>query len=106
MDGPVCQRLWQLIYPVRVVGLITFRWHGTPVQVTTVTIAFVLPMAIISPIAGVFVDHWNVKRVMIASDVIRAGLIMMLVFVTDVGQIRRFSLSSVRYPVFLLQRSP
>jgi len=64
-----------------VISLITFRWHGTPVQVTTVTIAFVLPMAIISPIAGVFVDHWNVKRLMIASDLIRAGLILMLVVV-------------------------
>src|SRR6266853_6312181 len=70
-----------------VISLITFRWHGTPVQVTTVTIAFVLPMAIISPIAGVFVDHWNVKRLMISSDLIRAGLITMLVFVHDVPQI-------------------
>ncbi|HSK43077.1 MAG TPA: MFS transporter [Candidatus Binatia bacterium] len=70
-----------------VISLITFRWHGTPVQVTTVTIAFVLPMAIISPIAGVFVDHWNVKRLMIASDLIRAVLILMLVFVHNVPQI-------------------
>ncbi|HZE80708.1 MAG TPA: MFS transporter [Candidatus Polarisedimenticolia bacterium] len=70
-----------------VISLITFRWHGTPVQVTTVTIAFVFPMAIISPIAGVFVDHWNVKRLMIASDLIRAGLILMLVFAHSVTQI-------------------
>src|SRR3954469_19225587 len=70
-----------------VISLITFRWHGTPVQVTTVTIAFVLPMAIISPIAGVFVDHWNVKRLMIASDLIRAALILMLVFTQNVTQI-------------------
>ena len=70
-----------------VISLITFRWHGTPVQVTTVTIAFVLPMAIISPIAGVFVDHWNVKRLMIASDLIRAALILMFVFTDNVMQI-------------------
>jgi fucose permease len=70
-----------------VISLITFRWHGTPVQVTTVTIAFVLPMAVISPIAGVFVDHWNVKRLMIASDLIRAVLILMLVFTHNVTQI-------------------
>ena len=70
-----------------VISLITFRWHGTPVQVTTVTIAYMLPMAIISPIAGVFVDHWNVKRLMIASDLIRAVLILMLVFAHDVTQI-------------------
>ena len=70
-----------------VISLITFRWHGTPVQVTTVTVAFVLPMAVISPIAGVFVDHWNVKRLMIASDLIRAALILLLIFVHSVPQI-------------------
>src|SRR5690349_22563866 len=70
-----------------VISLITFRWHGTAVQVTTVTIAYILPLAIIGPVAGVFVDHWNVKRLMIASDLIRAVLILMLVFVHDVTQI-------------------
>lgn len=70
-----------------VISLITFRMHGTAVQVTAVTIAYVLPLAIISPVAGVFVDHWNVKRVMIASDISRAVLILLLVFVRDVGQI-------------------
>src|SRR5882724_12100679 len=70
-----------------VIALITFRWHGNPVQVTAVSIAYLLPLAIIGPVAGVFVDHWNVKRIMIASDLIRAGLIVGLVFVTDVRQI-------------------
>lgn len=70
-----------------VISLITFKLHGTAVQVTAVTIAYVLPLAVISPLAGVFVDHWNVKRVMIASDLARAFLITLLVFVTDIGQI-------------------
>lgn len=70
-----------------VISLITFRLHGTAVQVTAVTIAYILPLALISPVAGVFVDHWNVKRVMIASDLIRAALIVLLVFVRDVAQI-------------------
>ena len=70
-----------------VISLITFRWHGNAVQVTTVTIAYALPLAIISPVAGVFVDHWNVKRLMIASDLIRAALILLLVFVHGVTQI-------------------
>ncbi|HZU34001.1 MAG TPA: MFS transporter [Candidatus Angelobacter sp.] len=70
-----------------VIALITFRWHGSPVQVTAVTIAYMLPIAIISPIAGVFVDHWNVKRLMVASDLIRAVLIIFLVFVHSVPQI-------------------
>lgn len=70
-----------------VISLITFRLNGNAVQVTAVTIAYVLPLAVISPFAGVFVDHWNVKRVMVSSDLIRAALILLLVFVTDVTQI-------------------
>ncbi len=70
-----------------VIALITFRWHRSAVEVTAVTIAYLLPLAIIGPVAGVFVDHWNVKRIMIASDLIRAGLIVGLAFATDVRQI-------------------
>lgn len=70
-----------------IISLITFRLHGNAVQVTAVTIAYVLPLAVIGPIAGVFVDHWNVKRVMVASDITRGLLILLLVFVTDVTQI-------------------
>ncbi|PYT78533.1 MAG: MFS transporter [Acidobacteria bacterium] len=70
-----------------VINLITFKWHGTPLQVTNVMIAFIIPMAIVGPLAGVFVDRWNVKRTMIISDLIRAALILGLVFVTRMEQI-------------------
>lgn len=70
-----------------VISLITFRWHGDPVQVTTVMLAFMLPMAIVSPPAGVMVDRWNVKQLMIASDLIRAALVLAMPFVTDVFQL-------------------
>ncbi|MBZ5521301.1 MAG: MFS transporter [Acidobacteriia bacterium] len=72
-----------------VISLITFRMHGNPVQITTVMLAFMLPMAIVSPPAGVFVDRWNVKRLMIASDLIRALLVLALAmpFVTNVFHI-------------------
>ena len=70
-----------------VITLITFKWHGTPLQVTNVIIAFIIPMALVGPLAGVFVDRWNVKRTMIASDLIRAVLILGLVFVTRLEHI-------------------
>src|SRR5512136_2843300 len=70
-----------------VISLITFRLHGTVVQVTYVTIAYMLPLAFVGPVAGVFVDRWNVKSVMILSDLIRGGLALLLVFVTDLHQI-------------------
>jgi MFS family permease len=46
-----------------------------------------LPLALIGPLAGVFVDRWNVKRVMIASDLTRAVLVLLAVAATDVRQI-------------------
>ena len=70
-----------------VISLITFRWHGTAVQVTSMLMSYFLPFALVGPLAGVFVDRWNVKRVMITSDLVRGILVLLLVVVTDVHQI-------------------
>ncbi len=59
-------------------SLIAFRWQGTSSQVSGILIAFVIPVALLGPVAGVFVDRWDVKRTMIASDVIRAVLAVLL----------------------------
>src|SRR5438552_930894 len=68
-------------------SVVTFQLHGTPKQVAMVLVSFLTPLAIISPLAGVFVDKWNVKATMIASDVIRALMILVLVFVRDLNVI-------------------
>lgn len=70
-----------------VISLITFRWHGSAVQVTYLLIAYMLPLAVVSPLAGVFVDRWRVKRVMVASDLVRAGLVLLLPWVRDPTQV-------------------
>ena len=70
-----------------VISLITFRWHGNVMQVTYVSIAYMVPLAILGPFAGVLVDRWNVKRVMITSDAVRAVLALMLVWTTNVWQV-------------------
>jgi MFS family permease len=66
-----------------IIALVTFKLHGTATQVALVLVAFMAPFAIVSPLAGVFVDRWNVKRTMIASDLIRGVLVLALVFVHD-----------------------
>jgi len=66
---------------------ITFRMHGTAEDVTGVMVAFLLPMALIGPIAGVFVDRWNVRWTMIASDLTRGVLIVLLAFAVNIWQI-------------------
>jgi MFS family permease len=68
-------------------NIVSFRLHGTPAQVAGVLIAYMLPSAFVSPPAGVFVDRWNVKRTMIASDLIRAALILILLWSTSLWTI-------------------
>lgn len=60
-------------------SIVSFHLHGSPAQVAGIMIAYMLPAAFVSPAAGVFVDRWNVKRTMIASDLIRSVLILILV---------------------------
>ena len=70
-----------------VFSLVTFQLHGTPTQVSMILVAYMLPLAVVSPLAGVFVDKWNVKWTMIASDLVRGVLVLVLVFVRDLNAI-------------------
>jgi MFS family permease len=71
--------------------------HGTAEDVTLVMVAFLAPLALVGPIAGVFVDRWNPRLTMIASDVTRGLLIILLAFTSHLWQIYVifFALSTV-----------
>ena len=70
-----------------VYAVVTFQMHGTPVQVSMILCSYLAPLAVLSPIAGVFVDKWNVKWTMIASDVIRGFLVLNLLSVHSMAAI-------------------
>ncbi len=70
-----------------VISRITFTLHGTATQVALVIVAYMAPMTVVAPVAGVLVDRWPVRRVMIASDLIRAVLAASLVLAHSVPQI-------------------
>lgn len=70
-----------------VLAHVTFNLHATPTQVSMIMVSFLLPLSLISPVAGVFVDKWNVKATMVGSDVIRGFLILSLVFVDSLNAI-------------------
>ncbi|MBO0797468.1 MAG: MFS transporter, partial [Blastocatellia bacterium] len=46
-----------------------------------------IPFATIGPVVGVFVDRWNIKRTMIASDLLRAVLVLLLALASALGWI-------------------
>jgi MFS family permease len=66
---------------------VTFRLHGSAQDVSLILVSFLLPFAFVGPVAGVLVDRWDPRRTMIWSDLIRAGLILLLAFVTELWQL-------------------
>jgi MFS family permease len=76
---------------------VAFRLKATPAQLTLISVAFLIPLALLGPVAGVFVDRWDAKRTMISSDLIRAALALGLVFASSLSQIYviLFTLSAV-----------
>src|SRR5579872_6103124 len=70
-----------------VYSVVTFQMHGTPVQVSMILCSYLAPLAVLSPIAGVFVDKWNVRWTMIASDIIRGFLVLNLLSVHSMAAI-------------------
>jgi len=76
---------------------VAFRLKATPAQLTLISVAFLIPLALLGPVAGVFVDRWEAKRTMISSDLLRATLALGLVFASSLSQIYAilFALSAV-----------
>jgi DHA3 family macrolide efflux protein-like MFS transporter len=67
-----------------IITIMTFKMHATPQQVTGLNIAYLLPIALLGVISGVFVDRWPIKITLVSSDFIRAGLCLLLFFVHSI----------------------
>ena len=93
MRIPMMRRLWyaqvvsvfgDFLALFAVISILTFKLHATAQQVTGVQIAYMLPIAILGILAGVFVDRWPLKPTMVSSDSIRAGLCLLLLAATQI----------------------
>src|SRR2546421_2149145 len=70
-----------------VIAVVSFRLHGTAAQLTGLQIAYMLPIVFVGPIAGVFVDRWPIKPTLITSDLLRAGLALLLIPASSIWQV-------------------
>jgi MFS family permease len=70
-----------------VISVVSFKMHGTANQITWVQIAYMFPLVILGPVAGVFVDRWPLKPTLIASDLIRAVLALLLILTTSIWHV-------------------
>ena len=84
---PVMRKLWigQLISTFgdflalfAVINFFTYQLNFPADRMTSLQIAYLLPVAILGIIAGVFVDRWPLKPTMVVSDFSRAVLCLLL----------------------------
>ncbi len=65
-------------------GVMVLAVTGSAMQTGLVFLAATLPNLVLGPIAGTFVDRWDQKRVMVATDLLRAALVVTLPFLAEV----------------------
>ncbi|MHB8600802.1 MAG: MFS transporter [Ktedonobacteraceae bacterium] len=56
-----------------------------PLAISGVALAETIPILVVGPIAGVFVDRWDKRRTMLLIDILRSVLIALLLLTTGLG---------------------
>lgn len=81
-SGQVFSQLADKVYLVLMIMIITSRFQGAGQTisgwVSAVMIAFTIPAVLFGSIAGVYVDHWPKKAVLVLTNLLRGGLVLAL----------------------------
>jgi MFS family permease len=76
--GQVVSSLGDRIHQVALVFLVARATDSSPLALGLVFAAMTLPGVLVGPLAGALVDRWDRKRVMVASDLIRAAIVCLI----------------------------
>jgi MFS family permease len=66
-------------------SIVVYRQTGSALSVGLMLMATALPTLFVGPIAGVFVDRMDRKRIMILADVLRAFIILLIPFLAPIN---------------------
>lgn len=81
-SGQVFSQLADKIYLVLMIALIAsrFQTEGQSISgwVSSLMIAFTIPAVLFGSVAGVFVDHWRKRAVLVSTNLLRGGLVLVL----------------------------
>jgi len=81
-SGQIFSQLADKVYLVLMIAIVAnqFQLPGQPISkwVSPITIAFTIPAILFGSLAGVYVDRWSKKSVLVISNLIRGGLVLVL----------------------------
>jgi len=63
---------------VAIITLVGLKWNASPIEVSFIILCLAVPMALLGPVAGTIADRFSRKQLMVSSDIVRAGLFVLL----------------------------
>lgn len=89
-SGQVFSQLADKVYLVLMIGLISSRFQTADQTisgwVSAIMIAFTIPAVLFGSIAGVYVDRWPKKKVLVSTNLVRGLLVLALPFLLWLSQ--------------------
>jgi MFS family permease len=83
-SGQVFSQLADKVYLVLMIAIIASRFQSADQTisgwVSSLMIAFTIPAILFGSVAGVFVDHWRKRAVLVSTNLLRGGLVLALPF--------------------------
>jgi len=80
--GQVFSQVADKVYLVLIIAIITTQFkapgQSVSVWVSSIMIAFTIPAVLFGSVAGVYVDRWSKKRVLVLTNVLRGALVLSL----------------------------
>jgi len=73
-------QLGDRVYQMALVGLVAVRHPGSVAEMTNLITFTIIPVFIVGPIAGVYIDRWDRRRTLFICDFIRGLLILFAAF--------------------------
>jgi MFS family permease len=65
-------------------ALVALKWNASPMEMTYLMLCFTVPMIVFGVFAGVLADRYDRKKIMIISDIIRAVVVVGVVFSSSI----------------------
>jgi len=78
--GQIISNFGDWLNNMALVAIVYKKSPGSAVELAKLLFFIIIPVFIIGPIAGVYVDRWDRKRVMIISDILRGLLVLLIPF--------------------------
>lgn len=74
--GQIVSQLGDRLDQMALLGLVYLKAPGSPMQIAKIMSFTILPVFVVGPLAGVYVDRWDKRRTMYVCDFLRAALVL------------------------------